>query len=191
MKKAHKADSLEYAVQNSFCAKFNSYQVDVNGQKRTYYYNFVPNGKFFNWESDLICSNMNDELLEFEIKATRRDFKKDFEEKAEKHQLLKNAYDVTSAGGSIAKSLSRQVPNYFYFLVCDGEIKNEDVPEYAGYIVFSKPQTSDNFHEISIEIKKKAPILHGDKATIEDLARLKNIIYMKYWRSRNVGFIIR
>ena len=39
----------------------------------------IPNLYIFNWESDLICSNINDELLEFEIKATRRDFKKDFD----------------------------------------------------------------------------------------------------------------
>lgn len=189
--KITKAGSLEYAVQNAFCSKFNSHEVEINGSKQTFYYNFVPNGKFFDWESDLLCSNIHDELIEFEIKATRRDFRKDFEEKVDKHNLLKLAFDTKSSGKILPKQLARQVPNHFYFLVCDGEIRNDEVPDYAGYIVFSKPPASDNFHEISIEIRKKAPILHTEKATSQDLARLKNIIYMKYWRSRNVGFKIR
>jgi hypothetical protein len=110
---------------------------------------FIPN-IFWNgqWEADLIEVTHTYNIIEYEIKRTKADFKADFNKK-EKHNLFTTLYDISI------------LPNYFNYVCEEGIINEKDIPEYAGlfYIVRSK------FNSTQKRLKKikGAPILHSEK----------------------------
>ena len=85
---------------------------------------FLPNIRFFDWESDYLAFNMDGELHEYEIKTSRADFLNDLNKN--KHSRLRNG-----------RYSDYRIPNYFSFVLPAGMIKRYEMPEYAGLMEWS------------------------------------------------------
>jgi hypothetical protein len=112
---------------------------------------FMENLNVYSWESDVLKITKSGYAYEFEIKISRTDFKNDFKHKKKKHTLLEN------------KESSSKIPNYFYYVVPEGLVGEEEIPEYAGLIyVLGTIIGNEKVYYQFLEIKK-APKLHSNK----------------------------
>ena len=119
---------------------------------------FIPNILWNDrWEADLIEITRTYQVIEYEIKVSKSDFRADFK-KEEKHNLLSVGYDITL------------MPNYFYYICPEGIIPEKDVPEYAGLIYVI--QNKFNSLQRKLKYVKKAPILHNEKVTYEQWRKM-------------------
>lgn len=131
-------------------------------QKHTYH---TKNCYVFDWEADYLSVEAPQHyIVEAEVKISRADFKRDF--KKDKHNLLlahkkhvitkKTSIKTflnnkqTSSGVLFLKTAHR-IPNRFYFATLPGIIKPDELPPYAGLLVYEK----GHFTKV-----KQAPILH-------------------------------
>ena len=136
---------------------------------------YTENLWIYGWESDIWIMTKSGYSYETEIKISRNDFKNDFKHKKNKHLLLE----------SNDAAENKRKPNYFYYAVPEGLISVEEVPEYAGllYIV----PLSDTYNRV--DVVKKAPQIHKDKADIEFL-NLIDKFYFNYsnWKAKYKGY---
>lgn len=129
------------------------------------YFPIVPNIYIYNWESDILMKNKeNNYITEYEIKISRSDFKADFK-KIKKHQLLLDSYTY---------KFSAELPNYFYYATPPGLLNKSEIPKYAGLIEAG----------ITCKIIKKAPLIHNDEIDQSDKTKMLEKIYQKYWTNR-------
>lgn len=157
---------------------------------------YIVDGLFvFKWESDKLLWTQAGYIYEFEIKISRADFQNDFKHKAEKHLLLNSRSSEPSDefNNLLFENLHKQerkkyphitieevksmrgypedtpTPNYFYYAVPEGLIKEEDVPQYAGLVYI----TDEN----DIKIVKKAQQLHAKKYSDQELNLSEKFYY--------------
>jgi hypothetical protein len=110
---------------------------------------------FDEWECDVLSLNRSDFTTEFEVKRSRSDFLADFNKK-EKHFQTSNGYGC----------------NYFYYACPIGLIKAQELPEYCGLIYCNNKGSY---------IVKKAPILHKETVTFNQLKKIAHkIMISKY-----------
>lgn len=116
----------------------------------------------FDFESDFFCMSKSGYVIECEIKVSRSDFFADFKKadwnKKTKHEILKD-------------KLITFKPNKFYFVVPDGLIKKEEVPEYAGLIYVSN----------TYKTIKESPFLHKEKL-MDNIDFVKQLMRKYYYR---------
>lgn len=157
----------------------------------------------FGWESDKLLETRSGYIYEFEIKISRADFKNDFKHKRNKHIVLnshvsgekylpefytfyeanKHRFASLEAWESHCRKIGSNViienhkrPNYFYFAVPPDLITADEVPQYAG-LVYVK--------DYSFDIIKKAPLLHKEKYTDDQLGLGEKFYYnMVSWRQK-------
>lgn len=140
---------------------------------------FTENLNVYDWESDVLKITKSGYAYEFEIKISRPDFKNDFKHKKKKHTLLES------------KESSSKIPNYFYYVVPEGLVSEEEIPEYAGLIyvlgtIIGNGRVYYQFLEI-----KKAPKLHSNK--IDEISlNLIDKFYYNYihWKHKHEKDII-
>jgi hypothetical protein len=130
----------------------------------------IENIYVFNSEMDLFVQKKNDYIIEYELKTTLPDFKKDFNK--DKHDWMYQIFNLFCPG------YNKKCPNKFYFVCPDNVIPIDLIPEYAGLIYLS------NMGE---KIVKRAPFLHKEKLSVE-----KDLFQKLYWRwvnekNRNVN----
>ena len=135
---------------------------------------FTENLNVYDWESDVLKITKSGYAYEFEIKISRPDFKNDFKHKKKKHLLLE------------LKENKAKMPNYFYYVVPEGLVTEDEVPEYAGLIyvhatIIGNGKTYYQFQEI-----KAAPRLHGNKIDENNL-KLTDKFYYNYihWKHKH------
>lgn len=116
----------------------------------------IRNIYLYDWESDMIAVSHIDEIVEYEIKVSRQDFFADFN-KADKHKILKTG-KVNS-------------PNRFWYVVPEGLITPDEVPDYAGLYYMNEK----NF----FPRKKPAPVIHDYKINREMWKELAIRIFNK------------
>jgi hypothetical protein len=130
----------------------NSKEVSEHVQKYLYEHSNIYQACNYNktgyQEADILAVTKALLVTEIEIKVSRSDFIADFK-KSYKHIIL---------SGRINTQFSK-IPNRFYYACPSCLIYEQDIPEYAGLI-----WVSDNG---SVEVKKKAPLLHKEKAGIK------------------------
>ena len=158
----------------------------------------------FAWESDKLLETRSGYIYEFEIKISKADFKNDFKNKKDKHQILESCfageerylpsfYERFEKASKNRPMLTEAVfaeqtraltttkfrkPNYFYYAVPEDMIAPDEVPEYAGLVYI------DNKYG-RLKVIKKAPILHKDKYTDEELNLSEKFYYnMLNWRRK-------
>ena len=159
----------------------------------------------FEWESDKLIETRSGLIYEFEVKVSKADFKNDFKHKKDKHIILEGEerygdkylpkyYEFLEEnrkrGGEWAVNNFKKYaensprylvgghkrPNYFYYCTPPELISVDDVPWYAGLVYIDKAGL--------ITIKKKAPKLHSEKLTDEELGLGEKFYYnMDKWRS--------
>lgn len=146
-------------------------------------YNWVlPNFYYGNYEMDVFCLNTKSMFLtEFEIKVSKADFKKDF--KKGNTNWNRELFNQTGVGKSVyySKHFDLQngncAPNKFIFVVPEGLITVDEVPEYAGLYYYTK---IGSIHQI-----KTPKFLRKEK--------IKDSVYQLiadrcYWRYKNLLF---
>lgn len=130
----------------------------------------ITNLYVFNWESDYIAITRSGIFHEIEIKISRADFKNDFKNKENKHMILESPKLFMTA----PKPAS--LPNYFYYAVPEGLIKEEEIPDYAG-LIYVQPW--------GIHIVKDAKKLHDEKLDLNKLNLCDKFYYnMLNWQSK-------
>lgn len=140
---------------------------------------FTENLNVYDWESDVLKITKSGYAYEFEIKISRGDYKNDFKHKKKKHLLLEN------------KENKAKMPNYFYYVVPEGLITEDEVPEYAGLIyvhasIIGNSRVYYQFQEI-----KKAPKLHSDKIDENNLKLIDKFYYNYiHWKHKHEKDII-
>ena len=102
----------------------------------------IENIFVFDSEMDLFVQKPNDYIVEYKVKCSIEDFKKDF--KKDKHDLMRKCY------------FENKIPNKFYFVCPDNLIPLEMIPSYAGLIYINE--------DGSFEVIKKPKLLHKTKA---------------------------
>lgn len=121
----------------------------------------VENLYVFDWESDMLIKTRSGYWYEVECKISLADFKNDFKNKRQKHELLKTGDE------------KHRRPNYFYY--CVPWYLSEKVlpllPDYAGLIVLTE---NGRLNEVN-----RAPCLHKQKYTNEEL-KLYDKFYYPY-----------
>lgn len=119
----------------------------------------VENLYVFDWESDMLIKTRSGYWYEVECKISFADFKNDFKNKRQKHELLKTGDE------------KHRRPNYFYY--CVPWYLSEKVlpllPDYAGLIVLTE---NGRLNEVN-----RAPCLHKQKYTNEELKLCDKFYY--------------
>jgi hypothetical protein len=130
----------------------------------------VPNVQVFGWESDLVSVTANDFIVEYEIKISRKDFKKDVEKY--RHQVLRRLRHAPIPGW--LPDGRRLGAAYLYYVVTPDIVKLEEVPEHAGLMVVNG----------MVETIKKAPKLHTTKITSGQRQWLERSLTARFWKGR-------
>lgn len=117
----------------------------------------------YNWESDYLAITRSGIAYECEIKISKQDFLND----SKKH----NKHLIISEG-----RLPEGRPNYFYYVVPEGLISAEDVPEHAG-LIYALPY--------GIQYVKEAKKVHSGKFDYEQ-TNLMDKLYYNYIRYRDL-----
>ena len=132
------------------------------------------------WESDYCAITKSDYIYECEVKISRADFKQD-KKKKRKHQILEGTYVPQVKKDSFDNVVATEKvykPHYFYYVVPKDLISVDEVPEYAGLIYVRESG-------FPYEVVKKAPLLHKEKYTPQELNLLDKFYYnMQTWRDR-------
>lgn len=132
------------------------------------------------WESDYCAFTKSDYIYEIEVKISRADFKND-KKKVRKHQVLEGTYVPhvnKDRFGNVVSSEKVYKPHYFYYAVPKDLISVDEVPEYAGLIYVKE-------NGFPYEVVKKAPQLHKEKYTPQELNLLDKFYYnMVNWKTK-------
>jgi len=105
-----------------------------------------------------------DLVHEFEIKCTRPDFRREFEDKDTKHKRLDRADNRLMS-----------LPNYFWFATPEDLLQPDDLPDYAGLMSVT-PDGCD--------VVQKAPRIHGDHLSDTDRRYIERGLTYRYWDHR-------
>lgn len=122
----------------------------------------LPNTYLYNWESDFISMTAANYVHEYEIKISRSDFRVDF--KKPRHALL-----LEGRYGS-------GCPSYFWYVMPDGLVDLEDIPDHAGLLYIMKGNR--------VSIRRKARKLSKLPATDTQINKLLVGSMWRYWSMR-------
>lgn len=126
----------------------------------------IENLTVYAWESDSLSVTKTGYAYECEIKISRSDFFND-KKKERKHQILEGTYSLKQ----YEKTYPLR-PNYFYYVVPEGLVKPEEVPEFAGLIYITEIYPY-------VKVEKPAPKICDEKIDEEKL-NLKEKFYYNY-----------
>lgn len=140
---------------------------------------FTENLNVYDWESDVLKITKSGYAYEFEIKISKADFKNDFKHKKKKHLLLEN------------KENQVKMPNYFYYVVPEDLITEDEVPEYAGLIYVHATVIGNCRIYYQFEEIKAAPKLHSNKIDESNLNLIDKFYYNYiHWKHKHEKDII-
>ncbi len=133
------------------------------------------------WQADLWAVSKAMLATEYEVKISRGDFFADCKKKTDpwlgpsekKHDLL--------AAGNI------NGPARFYYVVPSELVTVDEVPAWAGLIEMHcrcKVETS-NFWDWPFLYKKKAPQLHGERVTNDQVNQIFRCLHYRFWLLKN------
>lgn len=177
-----KAPAIDAAtIINSLCER------DLRERSSTRVY---PNIFLGRWEADILEITKAGYLYEYEVKISRKDFKIDAE-KVEHYWTGpgRKKYDVLRNGERV---------NYFSFIVPEGLISPEEVPEWAG-LIYVRPydnrvcigfdkETGDPIFDEHVSAwftTVKDPVkLRASKVTEKELEEIEKKVYFRYHQLR-------
>ncbi|MCK9475522.1 MAG: hypothetical protein M0R46_06380 [Candidatus Muirbacterium halophilum] len=124
-------------------------------------------------ECDVISVSKSNYIYEYEVKISRSDFKADFKKKKHKLMLERKCtkYKMIKENNQKVKDTIYLTSNYFYFVVPEGLVDINEIPDYAGLMYIT-----ENHNFILI---KKAPLLHKVKATVNFIRQLSHNLTCK------------
>ena len=133
-----------------------------------------PNTYLGNWEADVFEVTKSGYLYEYEVKITRADFKKDAEKCS--------GWVCNKENGFIREDITKfnqlregKRVNYFYYLVPEGLITVDELPEFAGLIYINTKYRHPSFKTVKV-----APKLSTDKITDQRMMKLYESSYYRF-----------
>jgi len=169
------------------------------------YHPVAPNCCLFGWEADMLALTSSGYICEYEIKVTRSDFLADAK-KTEKHEALRSGgvryryryrdrtevvprkWDLEHYGDSLYcedgiwfRRCKR--PARFFYVVPDGMVGTDEVPDYAGLVTISPALQVSNWLG-HVKNVKPAKLLHKEKATAKQLQTIATSMMYRYWSFR-------
>lgn len=129
----------------------------------------APNICMFVWESDILAVTKSGYSVEYEVKRTRADFKCD----AKKLGHYEYADANNPRGKTYTKYESLQMgkgPNRFYYVLPDGVVNAEEIPEWAGII---------RFDEHGLSVTRDAKLLHKEKFPERRILQMCRSLYYR------------
>jgi hypothetical protein len=126
----------------------------------------LPNYYFGRYEMDLFCLNQKEEIVEYETKVTKQDYKIDFLKAHYEDKKLVMKHNLIKEG---------KRSNKFYFVVPEGLVTKEEVPDYCG-LIYQRPLGG-------FRVVKRAPLLHDRKP---ELPFYKALVKTMAYRESNI-----
>lgn len=140
-----------------------------------------PNAYLFEWESDFISVTRAGLVHEFEIKVSRSDYLADFKKHKHARQVLQTGkMKIVSHVPGWTREYDCARPNYFWYVIPEGLVHVEEIPDYAGLLTVVWLDLYDGPLPVLSE-KKRAPRLHREKATDRQLLQLGQKAVFRYW----------
>ncbi len=143
----------------------------------------IPNFFHGMYEMDVFKLSKSGVLIEYEIKISKADFKNDFKKSWQeiKYDIDEENKLKTTVHKQITKHQDIETGNRcnrFFFVVPDGLIDIEEIPEYAGLIYY------DEEHD-NLRIVKNAKLIHKNKMIGEEIYKnlaLKLSFREQHWK---------
>lgn len=135
--------------------------------------NYTPRGW---WECDVFELTPRGYFREFEVKVSRSDFLAD----AEKSRTSWKGPTKTKHGELSARSILG--PTRFFFVVPDGLVTPEEVPEWAGLLVGERHDAL----RVSLRQMKAAPSLHRQPFGDERAKHPLSVVYYRFHEERRL-----
>lgn len=145
-----------------------------------------PNVFIGSWECDMAQITKSGYLREFEIKLTRADFKADAKKAIQVYKGIdenrrtvyqrRTKYDQLQAGDRATE---------FYYVVPDGLIKAEELPEWAGLYYYKQSTFKDyaGYYTIrTLQLVKQAKRLNRRKADPKTVELVYRSCYYRFWQ---------
>lgn len=168
-----KPELSEFDIQNSlFSRLFQSY------------HHVIPNYTPLNWwECDLFAVSKDGYFVEYEIKTSAADFYKDSRKTRNFDRGLlalnnpningeKNKHDLLASKSTLG-------PSRFYFVMPEGVISSDEVPDWAGIMRASKFG-----HRTCVGVERKAPRLHREMVNEAVIHHIQKLFYYRFWNER-------
>lgn len=131
------------------------------------------------WECDVFELTSAGFFREYEIKLTISDFKAD----AKKYDtLITGSWPNTTSTKRVKHDCMGQPcgPRQFWYVVPDGLLTPEQVPEWAGLIgIFESRPTHNLYWRYSERLLKKAPVLHSNPCEAKIKAHAESVCYYR------------
>lgn len=132
------------------------------------------------WECDLLAITKSDFMVEFEIKLSKSDFKRDvLKNKTEYDRVLRKDV-VTENKHNLLHEKSSKGPSRFYYVVPEGMFQLDEIPEFAGLLEIRKDKRALFLNE-----KKTAPRLNSEKVDPKIFRLIDQTCYYRFWNCRN------
>jgi hypothetical protein len=153
--------------------------------KASIYTIIMPNYTPAKWfECDVFGVTKSGYFHEFEIKLTKADFEKD-KEKSTGKVYAKDADGKWFKTGGVTKHGllacgTERGPVTFTYVVPDGLLSVEDIPEFAGL----QYALSHRVGAVRLRTIREPPRLHGAKCDPKIVKHAHSVSYWRFWRER-------
>ena len=127
------------------------------------------------WEADLLEVTRSNLTYEYEVKVSRCDFHKDGKKEGK--------FDNITSG---------KRTNYFYYIVPDGLVKPEEVPEFAGLIyAINGTRRANGYTEPAIyfHVVKSPQKVSSIKADNKFIDKLNLSAYYRFHKLRRINYL--
>ena len=127
------------------------------------------------WEADLLEVTRSKLTYEYEVKVSRCDFHKDSKKEGK--------FDNITSG---------KRTNYFYYIVPDGLVKPEEVPEFAGLIyAINGTRRASGYTEpvIYFHVVKSPQKVSSIKADSKFIDKLNLSAYYRFHKLRRINYL--
>lgn len=127
------------------------------------------------WEADLLEVTRSNLTYEYEVKVSRCDFHKDGKKE-----------------GKFDNIISGKRTNYFYYIVPDGLVKPEEVPEFAGLIYAINGTLRANGYTESViyfHVVKSPQKVSSIKADSKFIDKLNLSAYYRFHKLRRINYL--
>ena len=146
----------------------------------------VPRCHFGGWEADLLCLRSSDWMEEFEVKVSIGDFKREFTEKARKHEfLVEGSKRNTFPGGGecVVVATEHKIRRFWFAVPHELLAKVKDlVPAHAGLVTVQRTSSQWRNAFDVVAVAKPAPALAmARKLTAAERCDLCRLAYLRYW----------
>lgn len=140
---------------------------------------FTPMGWF---ECDVIVVTKAGFAVEYEIKRSRADFKKDADKKRPKdaRMWMRGESEDMQKKHELLEEGSEKGPSRFFFVTPEGMVQEDEIPKWAGWMVFKVTQSG----LVWTTVKKKAPRIHSQPINHGIIEKMSGAFYWRFWALR-------